>query len=253
MDIKTWISLHSPAPVRTLLQRVYYGVSSKQHPERIRSEWKESFAEYARMSEEFVTTAEYRGVVSALEALSNDGMIGVDAMTDLYVLVRERQPGVVVETGVCNGASTFAILSALEQNERGELHSIDLPFYSDVPMERRREQTHPELGRADIPSDKEPGWLVPNRLRKRWEFYEGKSQRLLPAVISDHPPDIFIHDSEHSHPAMMFELEIAWHAMESGLIICDDITWNDAFEVFTDVRANEYGQISPTSGYIEVS
>ena len=52
---------------------------------------------------------------------------------------------------------------------------------------------------------------------------------------------------------MTFELETAWHAMDGGVIVCDDIGWNDAFDVFTHVRADEYGKMSRRRGYIRVS
>lgn len=252
MDLKTFVSIHSPAPIREALRTVYYGVSAERHPDRIRKEWKSSFQNYERVARELTSTSEYGEVVDTLETLSNGGAIGIDAMGDLYVLVRTEKPGVIVETGVCNGASTFAILAALEDNGVGELHSIDYPFFSDVPMARRREETFPGMGSAEIPPDKEPGWLVPDRLRDRWTFRGGKSQELLPQVVREHPPDLFVHDSEHSHPCMMFELETAWHAMDGGLIVCDDIRWNDAFDVFTGVRADEYGKMSRSKGYVRV-
>jgi hypothetical protein len=253
MDLKTLISTRSPAPLQKLLRKVYYSASVERHPDRIREEWKSSFPDYERISRELTSTDEYSEVVGTLEHLSNNGTIGIDAMTDLYVLIRTRKPNVVVETGVCNGASTFAILVALERNGVGELRSIDYPFSSDVPMARRREETFPGMGQAEVPSDKEPGWLVPDRLRDRWTFYQGKSQELLPQVVGEYPPDLFVHDSEHSHPCMMFELETAWHAMDSGLIVCDDILWNDAFDVFSRVRADEHGKLSRNKGYIRVS
>jgi len=252
MDLKTFISIHSPAPLREVLRTVYYGLSTERHPERIRTEWKSSFPDYERIAHELISTDEYSEVVGTLGNLSNGGAIGIDAMTDLYVLVRTEEPDTVVETGVCNGASTFAILAALEEDGIGELHSIDYPFLSDVSMARRRQETFPGMGHEEIPSDKEPGWLVPDRLRDRWTFYEGKSQELLPQVVGEHPPNLFIHDSEHSHPCMMFELEAAWNAMNDGLIVCDDITCNDAFDVFTGVRADGYGKLSWNKGYIRV-
>jgi predicted O-methyltransferase YrrM len=252
MDLKTWVSVHSPTPLQKILQRAYYGIVTQRHPDQIRATWKSSFPDYERVANEFTTTDEYVKAVTAVKSLSNAGAIGIDAMHDLYVLVRNQKPSTVVETGVCNGASTFAILAALEANGTGNLYSIDYPFFSDIPMVRRRKETFPGIGQAEVPSDKEVGWLVPGRLRNRWTFHEGKSQELLPQVLREHPPDLFIHDSEHSHPYMMFELEVAWHAMDGGLIICDDITWNDAFEVFTSVRADEHGKLSRNKGYVEV-
>jgi len=253
MDVKAWVSETAPEPVARVLRSAYYAVFPATSPEQIRVDWKATIPDYDRYAGELTAHPAYDGIVETLEALSNGGAIGRDAMQDLYVLVRTQRPDVVVETGVCNGASTFAMLAALEENGRGELHSIDYPFHSSVPMARRREETFPGIGQAEIPADREPGWLVPADLRDRWTFYEGKSQEVLPGVLRDHPPDLFVHDSEHSHPAMMFELEAAWHAMDAGAIVCDDITWNDAFDVFTEVRADSFDRMSENRGYVEVT
>lgn len=252
MDLKTFISTRSPEPLRTVLQRVYYGVSTEKHPDHIRAKWRSSVPNYEQTASEITSTDGYNEIVNTLTELSNGGTIGTEGMQDLYTIVRTEKPEIVVETGVCNGASTYAILAALEENDAGALYSIDYPFYSDIPMTRRRKETFPGIGQSEIPSDKEPGWMVPERLKDRWTFIEGKSQELLPQIVRDHPPDLFIHDSEHSHPCMMFELETAWHAMDDGIIVCDDINWNDAFEVFTDVRAEEYGKLSQNKGYIRL-
>ncbi len=119
-------------------------------------------------------------------------------------------------------------------------------------MNNDKKKTFGGIGRAEIPRNKEPGWLIPDHLQDNWNFYEGKSQHLLPSVMSNVDADFFIHDSEHSHPCMMFEMETAWHQMESGIIFLDDINWNSAFDIFTNVRAEETYKISRTTGYIEV-
>jgi hypothetical protein len=62
---------------------------------------------------------------------------------------------------------------------------------------------------------------------------------------------MFVHDSEHSHPCMMFEYELAFEWLDDGgLLLSDDITWNDAFSVFTDVREPEHGNVSGGVGYV---
>jgi predicted O-methyltransferase YrrM len=44
-----------------------------------------------------------------------------------YLLCRLISPSVVLETGVAYGVSSVFILKALEVNDRGILHSVDLP------------------------------------------------------------------------------------------------------------------------------
>jgi hypothetical protein len=48
-----------------------------------------------------------------------------------YSLIRELQPFVLVETGVCNGVSTAAIQAALDRNGAGMLYLIGLPEFTD--------------------------------------------------------------------------------------------------------------------------
>ena len=77
-----------------------------------------------------------------------------------YVVCRLRKPLVVVETGVAYGVTTAFILAALRQNERGFLHSIDLP-----PLV------------ADV--DRFVGSLVPSELNARWRFHRRSSRSCL--------------------------------------------------------------------------
>ncbi|MFO8109943.1 MAG: hypothetical protein R6U17_05410 [Thermoplasmata archaeon] len=53
--------------------------------------------------------------------------LGVENAIKLYSLIRKNKPSTVIETGVCNGMSSAAILKALEDNDRGMLYSVDLP------------------------------------------------------------------------------------------------------------------------------
>jgi predicted O-methyltransferase YrrM len=148
----------------------------------------------------------------------------------LYSLLRETQPETVVETGVCNGVSTAVVLEALHRNGRGRLYSIDLPEHAG---EENPEVWEGKLG-AVIPRGKDAGWLVPDQLRSRWEFQEGRSQDLLPPLLDQLAPiDVFIHDSEHSYECMSFELAEARRAVRpGGMILCDDASWNPAFQEF---------------------
>lgn len=178
--------------------------------------------------------------------------IGLDTSRDYYALTRKLKPETVIETGVCNGISTLSILLALEKNGSGGLYSIDYPLRANESLEEFREETFEEYGGAAIPKDKNPGWIIPGELRTRWDLTIGKSQRELPKLMTKLGTlDLFVHDSEHSYPCMMFEYELAYEWLKNnGVILSDDITWNDAFSVFTDVRDTKSGEIRENVGYI---
>ncbi len=54
-----------------------------------------------------------------------DSVIAADFADALYRTARTERPNVVVEIGMANGASTLAILTALEENGAGRLLSVD--------------------------------------------------------------------------------------------------------------------------------
>jgi predicted O-methyltransferase YrrM len=129
-----------------------------------------------------------------------------------YSVVRVLQPDVVVETGVCYGVTSSYVLTALDTNGRGVLHSIDLP----------------PLGKD---GDRFVGWLIPGELRSRWNLHRGASRRLLrPLLAQVGPLDLFIHDSLHTYGNMRDEFALAWPALRpGGVLISDDIEGNTAF------------------------
>ncbi|MBH64899.1 MAG: hypothetical protein CL784_00055 [Chloroflexi bacterium] len=127
-----------------------------------------------------------------------------------YLLIRLTNPEVVVETGVGAGVSSWTILKAMEENERGRLISIDLPTPNSELL--------PEVG-----------YLVPDDLRRRWDLRTGPSHRLLPKVLDElRQIDIFQHDSRHSYSNQKREYEVAWpHIRSGGILVSDDVS-NDA-------------------------
>jgi cephalosporin hydroxylase len=149
-------------------------------------------------------------------------------------MIRDRKPNHIVETGVRNGNSSLASLLALEENESGRLHSIDLPGGSVDPL------------------NNEVGWIVPDRYRDNWDLRLGKSQELLPELRTEiNKIDLFIHDSEHSHSCMMFEFELAWYWLsKEGVILSDDVNINSAYEVFCEEKQANSGFIEQDFGYI---
>lgn len=141
-----------------------------------------------------------------------------------YAAVRALQPDTVVETGVASGVSSAYILLALQRNQKGTLHSVEIgdPAY--------------------LPAGKEPGWIVPDWVRSRWQLHIGDVAAILPGLLRElGAVDIFIHDSLHTYEQMKFEFEIARpHIRRGGLLLADDALWNSAFQ--------EFAQAFPSSG-----
>ena len=163
----------------------------------------------------------------------------------LYAVLRRLRPRVAVETGVCNGVSTAFLLLALDANDAGELHSLDLP---EIAGEDYEPGTFWDgKGGAVVPSGKEPGWMVPERLRGRWHLTLGRSQDELPGLVERLGTiDFFMHDSEHSEACMRFEFETAWAALrEGGVLAADDVSANTAFADFAARERREPVELGP--------
>ena len=122
----------------------------------------------------------------------------------IYLLVRSMKPDVVVETGVCYGASTAYILQALAENGRGALYSIDLGNSTDEP-----------------PND----FFVPQQLTDRLRLIIGDSTQVLPQLLARlERIDLFLHDSLHSYEHMMWEYDTAFpHLHADGALSSHDV------------------------------
>jgi predicted O-methyltransferase YrrM len=156
----------------------------------------------------------------------------------LYAATRALRPNVVVETGVFYGASSAAILQALEDNGSGELHSIDLP------PARHRETSGgaQKIRRGPRSRTLELGFAVPLALRRRWHLHRGNSLDVLPALLrAVGPLSMFIHDSSHTHAHMTAEFRLAYPSLEKGgLLVSDDIGYNSAWAEFCEAT-QEHG------------
>lgn len=141
----------------------------------------------------------------------------------IYLLVRALRPDVVVETGVCYGASSAYILQALKENRRGELYSIDLGNTPDEP-----------------PSD----FFIPRDLLDRWHLIIGDSKQELPRLLAKLGQiDLFHHDSLHTYDHMMWEYNAAFpHLKPDGILSSHDVRiivdlarpWRNPFAVFCE-------------------
>ena len=160
----------------------------------------------------------------------------------IYTLLRHHPVDLVVETGVAQGVSSWVILAALEANGRGALISVDLPNRDP------RGYVYNAAGDRDAVFTKdglEPGWLVPQELRSRWDLRIGPAQTILPTL--DVRPELFLHDSLHTYDQMAFELRWAWNRTPvGGFVGADDIGWNRAFQDFV---ADHRGEITLLCNY----
>ncbi|MFO7990728.1 MAG: class I SAM-dependent methyltransferase [Thermoplasmata archaeon] len=164
----------------------------------------------------------------------------------LYSFIRETKPDMMVETGVCNGLSSVIMLTAMERNGKGKLYSVDLPVKAGEIEGKNA---------AVIPPGMESGWMVPEGLRDRWELYLGNTFYKLPMLFDGISKiDIFLHDSEHTYEAMMFEYCLAWkHLKAEGFLLSDNVDHSEAFRDFAAAmdkkkyRMNELGLLNKHS------
>lgn len=145
----------------------------------------------------------------------------------LYVICRKLRPDKVVETGVAGGMSSSYILCALEENNHGQLYSIDLPWGEGISYFSKDEQKQA--------NKKQSGWLIPDYLKSRWYLKLGSSSERLPSLLRQLGQiGIFLHDSEHSYKNMLFEFQVAWDSLSAGgLLLSHNIDMSDAFGDFT--------------------
>jgi len=129
-----------------------------------------------------------------------------------YAVCRSLKPEVIIETGTAHGVTTSFILKALCVNQKGTLHSIDLP----------------PLGND---ADMFVGILVPEELRRRWRLHRGSSKRVLPKILSQlDKVEVFVHDSLHTYRNVMRELEMVFPLLaKPSVVLVDDVHLNSAF------------------------
>ena len=132
----------------------------------------------------------------------------------LFLVVRKYKPKIFVETGIASGYSSTVILKAMKMNGFGQLISIDI---------------QDSVSPCGI--QKPAGWLVPDTVRDIWTKTIGSSEEKL-TELKD-PIDAFYHDSEHSEKNMSREFNwAAKHLPNGGVLISDDIDWNNAWNNF---------------------
>lgn len=161
----------------------------------------------------------------------------------LHILSLAQKPDIVVETGVASGRSSAATLEALRLNEKGALYSIDLPQHYDgaTPGHYVTHEGNTEL-EGFVPKGKQPGWLIPDHLRKSWNLILGDSNVELPTLLPTLPKiDIYYHDGDHTYESMMREFSLAWEKIPiGGFLLSDDTDWNTAWKEFCTTHSGTY-------------
>jgi hypothetical protein len=134
-----------------------------------------------------------RSLVTEVGALPSAGALMQAPI--IYVLVRALQPKLLIETGISSGYSARLILEALRRNGGGFLHSIGIDVFA------LRDPTQPE---ASGLGSRRVGWLVPPEFQDLWALHIGKSEDVLPGLLTSaaSPVDLFLHDSLHQYPTM---------------------------------------------------
>ena len=144
-----------------------------------------------------------------------------DADTSLcravWCTVVHTRPEAVIETGVAHGVTSRIVLEAMNQNDRGHLWSVDLPY----PFDHR---LHVQTGAA-----------VTDACRPRWTYLEGTSKQRLPPLVAElGRAGVFIHDSLHTARNVVFEMQQAASVLApGGVMLVDDIKTHEGFATFT--------------------
>lgn len=152
-----------------------------------------------------------------------------------YCIVRLREPSTVVETGVGRGVTSYYVLRALEENAKGHLCSIELPWL-------RQGYSH------------EVGKFVPASLRSRWTLIFGPGVREMRRILGTVGSiDIFIHDSAHTYLNQLAEYRIALTAMTTGgILVSDDVGNNALLEVSEQFGCQPIVTTQRDCGYIGI-
>lgn len=177
---------------------------------------------------QLIERAKAVGAAAPVAKLGQPDLPAHEAKRLLYLVVRLARPEIVVETGTYNGTFSTFILLGLRDNGHGRLVSLDLP--ARAPIEHAIDQP--------LPAGSEPGWIVPDDLRGRFELVLGDARNTLPATLARLGRiDMFMHDSLHTRRHMLFEYRQAWPRIPpGGVLVSDDAFMTPAFWWFTRRR-----------------
>lgn len=140
---------------------------------------------------------------------------------EIYALVRLLEPDHIIETGVSSGVSSAHFLLGARRNQRGTVHSIDLPLPQRGLHFSSRESP------VALPPGRSSGWAIPPQLRDGWDLRIGRSQSLLPRLVEELPSvGFFLHDSLHTPAHLTFELSTVRPKLVRGaVVLADNTVW----------------------------
>ena len=175
-------------------------------------------------------TRDVHGITKAIfakEALDSVDWFAFERIL-IYVLIRHFQPGSVLETGVFYGGNTAFALLALLRNQKGRLISIDYPAAAITDDSQR----HSQVGQSEhYREDLKPGFIIPDYLKCNWNLIIGDSLKVIPTLNERF--DFYIHDSDHAHDFVCYEIDLVWKKKADDLfMVVDDIDWSNGFFSF---------------------
>lgn len=204
--------------------------SDEQPLLRAAPDWEESLHEELRMAWPCEESSRFTRLWEDIEAVLGETVgRGHDADPALaratWCITLHTKADIAVETGVARGVTTRVLLEALP--EGGRLWSIDLPPLAS-------------------PWADQVGVAVPPDLGARWSYVRGSSRRELPRVLAQaRTVDIFLHDSLHTRPTVIFELRAAWSRLRpGGFIVADDVELNAAFSCFAAASGSPWWTVA---------
>ena len=156
----------------------------------------------------------------------------------IYFLCRFLKPNYVLETGVAAGWSSYAVLEALSDNEKGFLDSSDLPYF-----------------RIENP-EQYIGILVPDRLRnqKNWNLQtRGDTENLKEFLRGNKKYTLVHYDSDKRKTSRLdFLKRIEPWLDNEAVLIMDDIQDNLAFKDYVLSRTQTFKVFEYEGKYIGI-
>jgi len=131
----------------------------------------------------------------------------------IYEFVKNTKPEVIFEIGTRNGISTLAFLSALAENQKGKLYSID------------RKNCLPRV----------KTWLT-DELAKYWKFHQADSRNFYKKWNKE--IDILLIDGDHSYETCKADFENYGKFVKKGgyIFMHDTNSWEGVKRFFPEIK-----------------